>query len=360
MAVRIRFVATVLCVFLFATAGVNANDVQRHILDAGINLGWAEAVIESQGVTAANVEYLEGCMTRAAAHIEAMKSLIGPPYTSIDFAPLQKDILEWSGKTAGLGSAGQANYVKNLFGRFTQLLSVWLDGRTNSLVDGVNCDVSFAAVGYHFGRANIAAIYSETADLRYRIQDMQTAINTGLGQVSRKLCGFGAEGDWKAVTIFTTGPSPETFAASLGQIQAIALGATGALAGNTPPNPVDSGSTPTMALWNGRWRNFGDVGLGPMALHVRGNRITGEIFAGRPEKQVGVIEATFIDEKTVTGTWTLWNPTRGGTFEWTLTNTDPRHTGFQGWQIRRNNYPAELHNHKFYWAGSRDQTTAGR
>lgn len=355
---------TALIIFtLCACAAVSlpANEIQRHILDTGINLGWAEAVLESQGITPDNVAYLRGCMTRASAHIEAVKSLLPAPYAaSIDLAPLQADILAWETKTGGQGSVAQASYVANLLGRFVQTLSVWLDARTNSLVGGGNCDTAFALAGYHFGRASIASNFGEEANLRYRLADLRAAISTGLAQNERKKCGFATSPEWEALTIFTTATTPVSFNTSREQIQALALAATGSPAGVSDPGAAGSAVTATMALWNGRWRNFGDVGLGPMTLHVKGNRITGEIFAGRPEKQVGVIEATFVDEKTVTGTWTLWNPTRGGIFEWTLTNMDPQRTGFQGWQIRRNNYPVEIHNHKYHWVGTRDQTVAGQ
>lgn len=231
-----------------------ANDVQRHILDASINLGWVSETLAAEGRTAANAGALDQGMAFAEAHVRAMVGLLPAPYQDLDFSVVLARLDGWDAATARNPSEA-ALYVQQIHDRLRATLSVYLDARTQRLVRDGNCDAQFAHVGFHFGRAHIAGLRGDAVTRDRHLGSMRQAIRGGLRQDQVKLCGFGVEADWDDLPVLLGDASADGFWRTLVSIQAIALqarrgGGRAVLptSGAVPPPPSPSPPFPTPAV----------------------------------------------------------------------------------------------------------------
>lgn len=299
------WVGLVFCILSTASVG-SANEMQRQILDTSINLGWVAGIIDNQGKTAENMGYLTTSMNNAAGHVRAVMGLLRPPYTGIDLSGVLNDILNWDSRTASLSRDHAVVFITQIYERLRSLVSVFVDGRTNRLTQGPNCDRHFAEVGFFFGRANIAAITGNAVLMNQYLTAMRQAVRGGLTQAGLKACGFGRQAEWDGLLIFSGSTSREAFEATRERIQAITreAGNGGGIGGqNVQPNAQQNA-----AAWAGVWRtNWGD-----MVLSVSGNQVTGT-YSFENGRISGTVSGNVLE-----GTWAQDNRPQGGSFRWEI------------------------------------------
>ena len=232
----------VLLVLVFGSPA-RANQSQRHVLDASINLGWVTETLAREGRTAANQADVALGMALAEAHVRAVVDLLRAPYQDLDFSGVLAALSRWDGATAGMSAAHAAAHIQQIQRHLREVVSVYFDARTQRLVWDGTCDSSFADVGFHFGRAHIAGLRGEADGMTGHLGNMRQAIRGGLQQDQLKLCGFGVPVDWDRVPVLRGDGSADGFWWSLVLIQAIALqaGRGGGTVGAVPaplPSPV--------------------------------------------------------------------------------------------------------------------------
>jgi hypothetical protein len=219
-------VGAVLLVFCWALPA-HANLAQRHILDASINMGWATETLARDGRAATTIGDVARAMELAQAHIRALVDELRAPYGDLDFSVVLQRLADWDRATAGSDAAAAARYVQQTYDRFRETLTVYFDARTQGLVRDSNCDVFFAEVGFHFGRAHISALRADAAAREGHLGNMRQAIRGGLQQDQLKLCGFGVPADWNLLPVLAGDVSANGFGVTLPYLQEIALQAQG-------------------------------------------------------------------------------------------------------------------------------------
>lgn len=205
----------------------NANVAQRQILDASINMGWATETLARDGRAATTIGDVASAMGLAQAHIRALVGELRAPYGNLDFSVVLQRLADWDRATAASDAAAATRYVQQTYDRFRETLTVYFDARTQRLVRDSNCDVFFAEVGFHFGRAHISALRNDAAAREGHLGSMRQAIRAGLQQDQLKLCGFGVPADWDLLPVLSGDTSANGFGATLRYIQEIALQAQG-------------------------------------------------------------------------------------------------------------------------------------
>ena len=195
MRAAIRACVVVVSIFVFLLPALGqSNAMQVQILNASINLGWVAGVIEYQGKTFENIGYLTARMGDAAASVTEIGNLLAPPYTGLDLSSILDRIINWDSRTSSMNTSAMVGFISNIYESLRQTMSIFFDARTQMLVWDVTCDSQYAAVGFYFGQANIAAIVGDGPALSSHISTMRLAIQVGLSQNDLKLCGFGYEG----------------------------------------------------------------------------------------------------------------------------------------------------------------------
>ncbi len=235
-----------------------SNEMQEHILNAAINLGWVAGVIEYQGITPENIGYLSNRMNDAAAHVMEIAYLLEPPYTGIDLSGILDSIYYWASRTSSMNRSHVVAYISNVYADLRQAMSIYLDARTQRLVWDSTCDSQYAAVGFFFGRANIAGISGDMSGLNSHISSMRQAIQVGVRENELKLCGFGYEPDWRALTIFSGDTSEASFATSHQQMVDIIWGTSAQQSENLVQDGMFSTFGSAGGAWGqGDWEEYG-------------------------------------------------------------------------------------------------------
>jgi hypothetical protein len=102
----------------------NANIAQRHMLDAGINMGWATETLARDGRAATTTGDVASAMGRAQAHIRALVGELRAPYGNLDFSVVLQRLADWDRATASSDAAAAARYVQQTYDRFREALTV--------------------------------------------------------------------------------------------------------------------------------------------------------------------------------------------------------------------------------------------
>jgi len=200
---RVRFPSTLtlaLALALFALpAPAHANETQRLILDAGINLGlWQAqvAIFDTPVSDPSQVGYANG----AFAAVEAVRQRLQPPFERLDLEAVLDAITRYPQRTEGLPARQRASHVQQIRDLFHGRLSV-LYLSTVGIYAGPNCDGAFLDVGYHLGRAQMAAFAGDAATLANARSMLLQAIRSGLDAARNTGCGFNLESAWGALGI---------------------------------------------------------------------------------------------------------------------------------------------------------------
>jgi hypothetical protein len=245
--------------------------MQFHIFSAGLNLGWAATWVELQGITSGNQSWIEKYLNDTAAHVDAINSLLRAPFSNLDMPAVTKEINRFWSYTASWSISHRANYIKNIYSKLRQKLSNIYDSRTGMRYSS-NCDSSFLDVGYHFGRAHMAAYRGNQTIRKASHSSMTQAITFGLDSSGNLACGFGGESQWGALPLSTADTAQE-YEPIYPMIQNIARNARGLSSGGTltPSGQTSGGGT---GVLTGLWQSpDGDV----IRISGSGNSFSGVI-----------------------------------------------------------------------------------
>ncbi len=186
-----------LCLWLTPTV-LLANNFDYHVLNAGINLGWAEAAVELVGVSPATTPYLTAALANTSAHLtEAQTIVTGGYWEKIMLPSVIPEIAGFIPTTAEYTQDQQVAYIRTIKGRINAKLAQYLEA--GRLVSGPACASQLLQVGYFFGRAHIGAFMDEDAYSGAAFGSLNTAIRGGLDVSSRIDCDFSTAGVWAAL-----------------------------------------------------------------------------------------------------------------------------------------------------------------
>jgi hypothetical protein len=213
------------CMALVALGGVlpaHAADVQRNVLDASINLGWVTETLIRDGRRPENEADVAHWMADGDVHVRALVGRLGAPNADRDLAAVLERWAGWDTVTRLSGPVGAAESVGSVYRGLRDAVSATFDAAAQRWVRGGSCESQFAEVGFHFGRAHIAALRGDAFTRDHDLWIMRGAIQAGLRQDAEKGCGFGARADWDRLPVLTGDASPGGFSATLPLLQEIA------------------------------------------------------------------------------------------------------------------------------------------
>ncbi|MCB9600091.1 MAG: hypothetical protein H6720_07015 [Sandaracinus sp.] len=241
------------------------GDAQRHILDAGINLGWAAGIVATDGrVTAANAAEVGEDLARARAHVAAFRAQVSdPPYHPERFAAIERQIDELARRIGAL-EPGEATRELGLIRRhFRDALRVFLSARTGRLEQTGTCDSATLEVGFLFGQGHTAIQRGNVSLERSARGAMTRAIADGEASAQRLACPF-AGATFRALPMMSS-QTPDTYRVSLPRIQAAVPTTTPATTPANATRPANEG-----VPLPGRWSGWGRIELRPTPNGLEG------------------------------------------------------------------------------------------
>lgn len=190
--------ALALAVLALPTAG-RANDTQRLIVDAGLNLGLWQAQVELFGTPASDPSQT-GYASNAYTAVELVQARLRPPFTDLDLQAVLDAIAGYPARTAELPAPQRAAEVAQVHGVYrSRLATAYLS--TVGTYAAATCDAAFLDVGYHLGRAQMAAFAGDAARLSNARAMLLQAIRTGLDAARDLSCSFNLEDAWGALRV---------------------------------------------------------------------------------------------------------------------------------------------------------------
>lgn len=236
---RLRRIILMMGWALLLSGPLRANDTQRLIVDAGVNLGlWATQVELFN--TPANEPAMINYATNAFNAITAVQQRLRPPFQNIDLQPILNDISRYPTYTAQWNVNQRANYVTNIYRHFRSRISV-LFLSTRGIYASPNCDSAFLDVGYFLGRAQMAAFAGNGYVQSGARSSLLAAIRTGL-DCSRNLgCSFNTQAMWNSLQVDRARTSND-FGALVDPIRTVAVNASLAPGDGVPLSPSSSGT----------------------------------------------------------------------------------------------------------------------
>ena len=236
----------ILFFLILSSNRARANPIQEQILNAGINLGWAKATLDFYGdQNPADARGITAALNRAAQHIQAAARQFEEPYQTerrnkgIDQRVIDK-INRYFQQAPQLSISRKASYVQQIWSMYRQSFQTTWDSRQGYHYYP-NCDFFMLDVGYHFGRAHIAAGVANNNRARtYQTGangSMRNAIQNGLKvavdgyeygpqtNVRKACCCFGKEAFWRRLPTFQWNSPFALYANNLPVLQRIVLDA---------------------------------------------------------------------------------------------------------------------------------------
>ena len=185
--------ATLLATALLATA-THANETQRLIVDAGINLGLWQAQVALFDTPFTEPSQV-GYATNASSAVEMVRERLQPPFEDLDLQSVLDAIARYPDRTRDWPARQRASDVQQIRDLLHARLSL-LYLSTVGIYAAPNCDGAFLDVGYHLGRAQMAAFAGDADTLANARSMLLQAIRSGLESAQRTGCGFNLEGAW--------------------------------------------------------------------------------------------------------------------------------------------------------------------
>ena len=227
---------------LGATAQAQPADpiARLHIVNAGINLGWVNGILETEGgLTAANQPEIATDLANASAAITALIPLISsPPYDTRPLVAVNRMILRFSTELGNLSRRRALRDLAQIHASLRTALAVYYDARTRRVVAQSNCDAALFSAGYHFGTGHTAINRGNAALERPARSGLGRAIQSGERAAQRLACPFpGAS--LRALPMMSS-QTPTTYATARPLIQTAAQAVTG---GPTPGGGSSASST---------------------------------------------------------------------------------------------------------------------
>jgi hypothetical protein len=282
--VPFRFFAFCFTLFSLSLFSNNtyANLCQEHILNVGINLGWSVATLALRGdQNPQDARTIAESLTRAAQHVNAAASLFRLPYrterlrTGTDQHVIDK-INRYFQRAPNLSVEHRASYIANIWSMYRQSFQTTFQAPTPGEHYYPNCDFFILDIGYHFGRAHIAAGVNSNQARTYQSGangSVRLAIREGLNvavdgyeygiqtNVRKACCCFGKEAFWRRLPAFQWNSPFALYADNLPVLQRIVLDAgvvpKRCTCGGTPIDPPPDGGGGNDQNNNLKWEYSG-------------------------------------------------------------------------------------------------------
>lgn len=227
------------------TTPAAANPAQRHILDFGINMGWAVSELTFQR---ADTTVVQSSIARARAHLTAAEALFSEPFRKHRArtgaaTKLIRRLANYGRATRRQSWRYKRNYLHNIFYSYRRSLQYTYDSRRRpgGFKWQTTCDSAVAHAGYHFGRASIGMNNGGRrgmSHVRGALSAMRQAIRVGLDVAldgtprnrtnTRKLCcSFGTPKQWAPIIALHRAPSRAAFDRARGTMQRLVRAAGG-------------------------------------------------------------------------------------------------------------------------------------
>ena len=182
-----------------ATTPARANEMQRIILDAGINLGLWQAQVAIFDTPATDPAQI-GYATNVVMAVEMVRERLAPPFADLDLVAVVEAVERYPQQTDGRPGFQRASAVDQIRTLFRTRLSL-LYLSTVGIYAAPNCDSAFLDVGYHLGRAQMAAFAGDGTMLSGARSDLLQAVRSGLAAARDTGCGFNLETVWNGLGI---------------------------------------------------------------------------------------------------------------------------------------------------------------
>jgi hypothetical protein len=179
--------------------GLFANDIQRLIVDAGINLGLWHVQVELFNTPTNDPSQVTYATNTFNSIVEIRNRLIGP-LANIDLQSVLDLISRYPAATDGQSAAHRASYVHGIYWLLRSRLSV-LFLSTQGIYASPNCDSSFLDVGYYLGRGQMGAFANNEYVMSNARTMMLQAVRVGLDLALSCPCTFNVENAWGAIPI---------------------------------------------------------------------------------------------------------------------------------------------------------------
>ena len=141
-----------------------------------------------------------GYASDAFTAVDLVRQRLRPPFADLDLASVLEAIARYPERTADLLARQRAVDVAQIHDLYRARLSVaYLS--TTGLFAASTCDAAFLDVGYHLGRAQMAAFAGDDALLANARSMLLQAIRTGLDAARELRCGFNLEDVWDGLEV---------------------------------------------------------------------------------------------------------------------------------------------------------------
>ena len=265
VAVLRNFVFVAISLLMLGNARAAAQgEAQLHILNAGINIGWAAGIVEAEaGVNSGNQAEVDQDLVRARDHVAALRELIAsPPYETSSLRRVERLIDQTRQRLGGLSQGRAAQELYRLRRALRDALRVFLSARTGRLQQGATCDSAIVSVGFYFGQGHTLIQRGKQAEERRARRNLNRAIGTGERAAQGRHCTFAAD-TYRGLPMMSH-PSGNSYGQSLTVAQRATGGAGQARAGRiptpavapavparggNPPDPHRSGRPPRPLLY---------------------------------------------------------------------------------------------------------------
>lgn len=171
-----------------------SNGTQRLIVDAGLNLGLWQAQVALFGTPAGDPSQV-GYATNAYTAVELVQARLQPPFADLDLQSVLDAIASYPARAANLPAQQRAVEVEQVHGLYRSRLALAYLSTTGTFTAST-CDAAFLDVGYHLGRAQMAAFADDAALLSNSRAMLLQAIRTGLDAARDLRCSFNLEDTW--------------------------------------------------------------------------------------------------------------------------------------------------------------------
>lgn len=249
LVLRASLLALLSCALGASTAF--ANPAQRLVVDAGVNLGLWQVQLQLFDTPATDPTQV-AYATFTVDAVSQLIPLLQPPFEDLDLQAVLDRIARYPQATAGMPAAHRAAYVDQTYGLLRSRLSVrYLS--THGIYAGANCDSSFLDVGYHLGRAQMAAFAGDSDLVQSARSALLQSIRVGLDLADGIGCGFHVADAWHGVRA-DLARTFEEYRALVAPVRTIAFEARQPAfsVGPVPSTPFQRG-TDAVADRNGVW-----------------------------------------------------------------------------------------------------------
>ncbi|MBN2432923.1 MAG: hypothetical protein JXQ27_15720 [Acidobacteria bacterium] len=237
-------------------APVAANDMQRDIANAGINLGCLASYVERFGITPENSAMITFWMATVNDELNEIIARYQAPFDPSGVRAVAESLQRFNATTAGWNNSQRGAFFHGLYSRLKQQFSIAYHSQ-RGLYYCATCDTFVLDFGYHYGRAWIGAWVGDGYLHSSGHSGMNLAISEGLKCANTLGCNFPFNEMWAGLNLQNVDTEPE-FRAAVGPTLDVitSLGAVSMSAPLIPSTPRTAAPPPPSGpALEGLWRS---------------------------------------------------------------------------------------------------------